>query len=185
MTYPPRRGIMSIINRWGSGGFANAREYSLVPFRRACRRAGMGARGLPVVRDDRRHSHRSAMLQACRACLLSVRQGGRLRRRGRFVHRQCVLDPVFWAGAGAWLPCSRLPVVHNHYRHTVWQAVLQNGAACAHAVRRIRAVNGAAARAFCPRALCTRFPAAELKYIFLSGCGQMVRRLLWERVTAS
>ena len=145
----------------------------------------MGARGLPVVRDDRRHSHRSAMLQACRACLLSVRQGGRLRRRGRFVHRQCVLDPVFWAGAGAWIPCSRLPVVHNHYRHTVWQAVLQNGAACAHAVRRIRAVNGAAARAFCPRALCPRFPAAELKYIFLSGCGQMVRRLLWERVTAS
>ena len=91
----------------------------------------------------------------------------------------------FWAGAGAWLPCSRLPVVHNHYRHTVWQAVLQNGAACAHAVRRIRAVNGAAARAFCPRALFTRFPAAELKYIFLSGCGQMVRSLLWERVTAS
>ena len=121
----------------------------------------MGARGLPVVRDDRRHSHRSAMLQACRACILSVRQGGRLRRRWRFVHCQCVLDPVFRAGAGAWLPCSRLPVVHNHYRHTVRQAVLQNGAACAHAVRCIRAVNGAAARAFCPRALCTRFPAAE------------------------
>ena len=104
-------------------------KYSVVSVWRAMAGAFVDACGHFVEHYDYWNPHRAAMLQAGVSGLFPFWQGGSVRRQYPFGDCQHLLDDFQRNPVGDCSPLKRPAAVLYHYRHPVWDAVLQNGEA--------------------------------------------------------
>ena len=122
-------------NRKGAN-HASSRQYPVDHSWWVGHRNRMGIGGTDSVHLHHRHSTRHSSVQDGGTHPDAVWQNRAIRRRSRLCLGQ---HPVGGAGRlvdGARLSGSRRTQLHHHYRHSVRHPVVQNGQACALAVRR-------------------------------------------------